>query len=79
VYSILECSSFGLSSFDIKFPDSEKIVVISFLPKKKFFFSIGLSRGSTENLYVQMSPGEFKSEDFLGARASFGSLSFRWA
>lgn len=72
VYSTIECSSFGLSSFDVKFPDGKnEIVVISFLPKKTFFFLIGLSRGSNENLYVQMNPGEFKSEDFLGGRGAF--------
>lgn len=72
VYSTLECSSFGLSSFDVQFPDGKnEVVVITFLPRKLFFFSIGLSRGSAENLYVRMSPGEFKSEDFLSARASF--------
>lgn len=74
VYNTLECSSFGLSSFDVKFPDGKnEIVVITFLPRKKFFFSIGLSRGSAENLYVRMNPGEFKSEDFLTARTSFES------
>lgn len=72
VYSAVECSTFALSSFDIRFPDGKnEIVEIRFLPKKQFFLAIGLGRGSTENLYVRMSPGVFKSEDFLGGRAKF--------
>ncbi len=72
VYNTLELSSFGISSFDVKFPDiGNDVAVIIFLPRKKFHFVIGLTRGSTEHLYVRMNPGEFKSEDFIGSRVSF--------
>lgn len=65
IYNAVECSSFGLASFDIKFPDDKNdVAVITFLPRSKFYFRIGISQGSQEHIYVRVCPGEYKSEDF---------------
>lgn len=74
VCGYLESSSFGLSSFEVKFPDgSNEIVEISFLPQKTFYFYIGLSGGSNQQLYIRVSPGYFKSDDFVGGVTTFES------
>ncbi|HET7832577.1 MAG TPA: hypothetical protein VFK88_06390, partial [Gallionella sp.] len=65
IFNALECSSFGLTSFDVKFPhDKNEAAIITFLPRPKFCFRIGASRDSYEHIYIRVSPGEFKSEDF---------------